>query len=167
MNRHGRYEMVDGRPALVFERTYAHPVEAVWRAVTRPEELAHWFPARVEVGELRPGAPIRFVFDDEQIPPSAGQIVEVDPPRRLVLTWEDDELRFELSSLTEGCRFTFTNLLSGDYPAASVAAGWHVCLDELAKLLTGEPAQAPGTVPTPEHEQLREEYAGRGVPAGA
>lgn len=37
----GRQHTIDGRPALVFERYLAHPVERVWRAVTEPRELAH------------------------------------------------------------------------------------------------------------------------------
>ena len=42
---HGTYEIVDDRSALTFERRLAHSVERVWRAVTEPAELAHWFPS--------------------------------------------------------------------------------------------------------------------------
>jgi uncharacterized protein YndB with AHSA1/START domain len=42
---HGTYEIVDDRSALTFERRLSHSVERVWRAVTEPAELAHWFPA--------------------------------------------------------------------------------------------------------------------------
>lgn len=50
----GTFETIDGRPALRFERDLAHPVDAVWRAVTDPVELAHWFPTHVTV-DLRIG----------------------------------------------------------------------------------------------------------------
>lgn len=40
----GTYIEHNGRPAVRFERTYAHSVDRVWAAVSDPEELAHWFP---------------------------------------------------------------------------------------------------------------------------
>jgi uncharacterized protein YndB with AHSA1/START domain len=55
---YGTYETIDGRPAVRFERRYPHPVERVWRAVTEPAELEHWFPTSVEV-ELRPDGPMK------------------------------------------------------------------------------------------------------------
>jgi uncharacterized protein YndB with AHSA1/START domain len=33
-----------GRYVLRFERHLGHSVERVWRALTEPSELAHWFP---------------------------------------------------------------------------------------------------------------------------
>ena len=46
----------EGRTVLRFERRLAHAPDKVWRAVTEPSELAHWFPAKIEAYELRPGA---------------------------------------------------------------------------------------------------------------
>ncbi len=48
----GTYVELDGRPAVRFVRTYPHPAERVWLAVSTPEGLAHWFPAQVAL-ELR------------------------------------------------------------------------------------------------------------------
>src|SRR3546814_12201994 len=62
MTRDGELMDIDGRPALRFERTYAHPMERVWRAVTSPEEMAAWFPSSVQ-GERAVVAAL--VFDDE------------------------------------------------------------------------------------------------------
>ena len=42
----GTLEIIDGRPALRFERYLAHSVERVWRAVSEPAELERWFPPR-------------------------------------------------------------------------------------------------------------------------
>jgi hypothetical protein len=38
---------VEGRSVLRFERALDHPPEKVWRAISDPAELEHWFPARV------------------------------------------------------------------------------------------------------------------------
>jgi uncharacterized protein YndB with AHSA1/START domain len=78
----GTYETIDGRPALRFERRYAHPVERVWRAVTEPGELAAWFPCSVELPDgRREGAAMRFVFPDAGFPPTEGSVLELDEPR--------------------------------------------------------------------------------------
>ena len=44
----GTLETIDGRPALRFERTLAHSVERVWRAISEPAELERWFPAAAD-----------------------------------------------------------------------------------------------------------------------
>lgn len=44
----GTLETIDGRPALRFERTLAHSVERVWRAISEPAELECWFPAAAD-----------------------------------------------------------------------------------------------------------------------
>lgn len=48
----GRYEQVDGQPVVRFERTFPHPVGAVWEAVTDSAQLVQWFPTTVEFSEL-------------------------------------------------------------------------------------------------------------------
>jgi uncharacterized protein YndB with AHSA1/START domain len=165
---HGTFETVDDRPTLRFERRLGHPIEAVWRAVTEPEELARWFPANVTV-EPRAGGRMTFAFPDEGLPPSEGEVTEYDPPRRFAFTWGEDHLRFELEPGEggEGCVLRFTHLLDERNRGARDAAGWHVCLNQLDKLLEGEPAEAPGSGPTGEWRELYEEYARRGLPTGA
>ena len=48
-----RPRSTDGRPAVRFVRELSHPRDAVWRMVTDPAELAHWFPCEVQVGDYR------------------------------------------------------------------------------------------------------------------
>ena len=68
-------ETSGGRHVLRFVRRLAHPPEKVFRAISEPDELRHWFP--VDAGGDR-------------------RVVEEDPPRLLVMRWEQDELRFEV-----------------------------------------------------------------------
>jgi uncharacterized protein YndB with AHSA1/START domain len=53
----GTYIEYDGRPAVRLQRTYPHPVDRVWAAVTEPAELSHWFPFAVQI-EPRAGGRI-------------------------------------------------------------------------------------------------------------
>jgi uncharacterized protein YndB with AHSA1/START domain len=167
MSSHGSYTTVGGRPAVRFERRLSHPIDAVWRAVTEPEELAHWFPAAVEL-ELRLGGRIHFTHTDGAAPPSAGEILELEPPRRLAFSWGDERLQIELAPDGDaGCRLTFTHVLSTREQAARDAAGWHVCLDRLRQRLDGDAADAPTAEPTSEWREHYAQYRQRGLPAGA
>src|SRR3954468_19561411 len=103
---HGIYEIVDDRSALTFERRLAHSVERVWRAVTEPAELAHWFPAAMS-GNLRPGGALTFAFPDGEMPTMQGEVIEAGPPGSRGVTWGDDGLRIELEPDGDGCVLHF------------------------------------------------------------
>ncbi len=127
----------DGRLELRFVRELAHPVEKVWRAVTEPEGLSAWFPFDIE-GERAAGAPLRFVFREEEGSEFSGTMVEFEPPAVMELSWEGDEpLRIELAARGSGCVLTLINRFDEIGKAARDAAGWHTCLDELACHLSG------------------------------
>ena len=78
MSAHGTYEEEDGRPAVRFQRSLRQPVDAVWRVITDPGELGHWFPCAVEL-ELRVGGPMTFTFAPGET--QSGEVLELDPPR--------------------------------------------------------------------------------------
>jgi uncharacterized protein YndB with AHSA1/START domain len=166
MTAHGTYTTVDDRPAVLFERRLAHPPHAVWRMVTDPAELQHWFPCEVEL-ESRVGGAMRFVFSPDLT--LDGEVLELDEPRRFAFLWGVDVLRFELVPDGDGTLLTMLHVLNeeGDDAAAKTAAGWHVCLDGMERRLAGGagPAQTGG--PTPEWRQRYAEYEQRGFPAGA
>lgn len=58
--------------------------EAVWEAITAPDQLPQWFGADVEF-ELTPGGQATFRGHDGDR--RRGVVEEVDPPRRLVFRW--------------------------------------------------------------------------------
>ncbi len=169
---YGAYDTIENRPALRFERRLAHPVEVVWQAITQPDQLEHWFPSRVEVDELVPGAEMTFRFENMPLDaPSTmtGRVTEFDPPRRFEFTWgppdHEDHLRFELEPAgrsEEETLLRLTVLLDEREKAARDSAGWHVCLDRLGRQLAG--AEPGGRE---DWSRLYEEYRRRGAPAGA
>jgi len=165
---YGAYDTIENRPALRFERRLSHPVEVVWQAITQPDELEHWFPSRVEVDELRPGADMTFRFENMPLDaPSTmtGRVLAFDPPRLFEFFWGGDHLRFELEPAghsEEECLLRLTVLLDEREKAARDSAGWHVCLDRLGRQLAG--AEPGGRE---DWGRLYEEYQRRGAPAGA
>jgi uncharacterized protein YndB with AHSA1/START domain len=148
----GTLETIDGRPALRFERRLAHPVQRVWRAVTEPAELAHWFVAPVPwtpaLGETFEGAGV------------TGEIVALEEPTLLRWTWGQERYAFELAPDGDGCRLVFTHVFDDRYgPAAQHAAGWETYLDRLVAHLGGgalSEEDAHGPI-----GELHERYAAR------
>ncbi len=119
------------RPILRFERHLARPIDEVWRAVTEPEQLKTWFPTRIEIDQWKVGAPLMHHFDDHDIDPLPGEVLECDPPRRLSFTWGSDTISFTLTPVADGgTTFVLTEELGASI-AARNAAGWESCLDRL------------------------------------
>jgi len=162
---YGSYDTIEDTPTLNFERRLSHPVDRVWRAITDRDELQHWFPSKVVVDELLPGAEMTFEFEDMPLdaPSSmAGRVTDVEAPRLFAFYWGEDHLRFELEPVDDakGCMLSLTVQLGARDKAARDAAGWHICLDRLERRLGDQSAVG-------EWRDYYDEYQRRGVPAGA
>ena len=123
-------QLDDGRWRLRFTRTLPHPPEKVWRALTEPEHLAHWFPTTIE-GERAAGAHLRFAFPAGQLPAFEGEMTAYEPPSLLELRWGPDLLRLELRPVEQGTELTLLDTLEALGKAARDGTGWHTCLDAL------------------------------------
>ncbi len=145
---------VNGQPTIRLERRLAHRPAKVWRAVTDPAELKHWFPAAVEA-ELRPGAPMRFTFPGEAVVDGTwdGEVLEVDEQKVFMFRWGGDVLRIELVPDGDGCRLVLTQTIGGGdiglLGAGRSAAGWDTCLDQLVAGLDGTSLAEPEDWLTP------------------
>jgi uncharacterized protein YndB with AHSA1/START domain len=125
------------KPVLRFERFLPRPIEQVWRAVTDPAEMRAWFPTRIEIERWEVGATLTHHFDGSGHPPLPGIVLECSEPHRLVFTWGDDTIGFELTPASGGTTFVLTEQL-GASRAARNAAGWEVCLERLLEGTVGE-----------------------------
>jgi uncharacterized protein YndB with AHSA1/START domain len=157
MQADGTIEQIDGRYVLRFERRFAHPVEKVWDALTRPERLAEWFGSDeieldlVEGGrfEVRTTGPPELV---EAIIREAGEealmqhntILRVERPLLFEHTFGDPDsiARWELQRDGDGCRLILTHTEPAAFAVADAPrdlGGWHTLLDLLDEALAGEP----------------------------
>jgi uncharacterized protein YndB with AHSA1/START domain len=166
MTELGQYVEIDGRPGVRFERTYPHPIDRVWAAVSEPSQLPAWFPSTVEIDPVV-GGTVTFSGDPNH-EGGASTVLAIDPPTRLWFSWGADELRFDLEAIGEdSCRFVLINLLDEQNAAARNGAGWHVCLAELDKVLRGIPSNGPHSEDTVPWQPLYEGYIELGLPSGA
>lgn len=126
---------------LHLSRTLPHPADRVWRALTDPVALAAWlWPARfattAEV-DLRVGGRYRIAGPGVGFA-VAGEYVAVEPPRRLVFTWqwdgEEDEtlVTVELTAAGAGTELVLVHeRFADDAQRDEHAKGWSDCLGRL------------------------------------
>jgi len=121
--------------------------EKLWSALTDPEFMKqYWFGMHCE-SDFTPGAPWRLVNDRGEVW-DAGEIIEANPPRRLVIRWEHQmrpELLAEGASLCtmelvpagQGVRLTITHSVEreGSKFIEAVSGGWPKILSNLKSLL--------------------------------
>ena len=69
------------------ERTMVLPAprQRVWEAITKPEQLAHWFGVVSDM-DFRVGGAIHFTWKNEPCP-YAGQIEVIEEPHRFAFRW--------------------------------------------------------------------------------
>ena len=143
--------------------------QAIWDAITKPEWTEKYgYGGRAEF-DLRPGQAFRHLTSPEmkafgatqgfEVPDVAvdGEVVESDPPRRLVLTWRmvmDPEsfaegftrLTYEIEeSVSGGTRLTVVHdlgtasklaaLVGGELEGTGAGGGWDWILSDLKSLL--------------------------------
>jgi len=137
-DRLGTLEETAGGWRLRFVRHLDRSPATVWRAFADPDLVARWFPTTIE-GNLVAGAPLRFELLGFKAEPFQGKVVEVDEPHLLVLLWGLDTLRFELAETPGGTDLTMTVEISELGRAARDGAGWHQCLDNLARMYAHDP----------------------------
>jgi uncharacterized protein YndB with AHSA1/START domain len=89
------------KPDFVYVTFIRTTPERLWSALTTPEFIRqYWFGMHCE-SDWKPGSPWKLVFADGRLA-DAGEIVEADPPQRLVIKWRNEwnaEMRAEGHSL--------------------------------------------------------------------
>ncbi|MBO0852612.1 MAG: SRPBCC family protein [Nocardia sp.] len=128
-----------GRWALVFTREFPQGREAIWAALTNPDELSQWAPYTADRALTTVGPVTLIMADGDTRHEQPGRITAADRPKLLEFTWGPDVLRWELTDNGSGTHLRLTHRLSERPRAAMMAAGWHICLDVAAFLLAGTP----------------------------
>jgi uncharacterized protein YndB with AHSA1/START domain len=94
--------------------------ERLWSALTTPDFIRqYWFGMHCE-SDWKPGSPWKLVFADGRLA-DAGEIVEADPPQRLVIKWRNEwnaEMRAEGYSL---CTFQIESVLDASPQAVKLS----------------------------------------------
>jgi uncharacterized protein YndB with AHSA1/START domain len=140
-NRLGKVgKLEDGRTCVKFERSFAHPIDKVWAAITEAKAREAWFPGFQ--CELREGGRFEIWFGGECEGPAhvEGKVTRYEPTN----VFECGSTRWELEPTSAGCTMAFTDILHFDGVrsdtdfANSVLGGWHAYMDLLENALDGK-----------------------------
>ena len=117
---------------LILVRELRHSPEKVWQALTDPAHLREWAPFEAD-GNLGTVGTVNLTWvGTSQV--SQTRVTRADAPKVL----EYNDIRWELEALGGGTRLTLWHKIDRRFIAWG-AAGWHICLDVLDRLLSGTP----------------------------
>ena len=126
------------RWTLVLVREPYHAPSKVWQALTDPLLLREWAPFDAD-RSLAAAGPVRLTTVGMPKPViSDTQVTRADAPKRLEYRWTDHDLRWQLEPIGLGTRLTLWHTLDQRF-ISMAAAGWHICLDVMDRLLAGAP----------------------------
>ena len=132
--------------------TYIHTIpEKLWEALTDSKFVRkYWFDATIECS-WKKGSPWKMLFPDGCVA-DMGEIVEIEPPRRVVIRWQNEwKLEFkaegptrctiELRPVDHAVKLTITHEI--DRPESefikALSTAWPITISNLKSLLeTGE-----------------------------
>jgi uncharacterized protein YndB with AHSA1/START domain len=143
------------RYTVEYVRTYPHPIERVWRAITDPAAMSVWFgPITFE---SRLGGAYRALWEEPTM--FTGVITAFEPPRRLRFggphPGADAHWQFELEPVDGGTRMVFVQRIPPGHDTLArwpldppdsppdtpwrpgTLSGWHSAFDGLADWLDG------------------------------
>lgn len=124
---------------LVLVRELAHPPASVWAALTDPAQLREWAPFDADRNLGHVGTATLTTVGAPQTQVSETRVTRADEPHQLEFSWGGQEIRWELTPLgRNGTRLTLWHNIHRNFIAMG-AAGWHICLDVLVRLLDHQP----------------------------
>ncbi|MDE2126978.1 MAG: SRPBCC domain-containing protein [Armatimonadetes bacterium] len=124
---------------LVLVRELHHSPEKVWKAITDPAQLREWAPFDADVSLDRVGAVVKLTTVGAPSPHvTETTVTHAEAPTLLEFAWNGLDTRWELEALPDGTRLTLRARIGRRYISMG-AAGWHICLDVLDRMLSGAP----------------------------
>jgi uncharacterized protein YndB with AHSA1/START domain len=119
----------------------------VWEAITEQNFIRqYWFGAIIECG-WKKGSPWRMSRADGSVT-DTGEILEIDPPRRMVIRWQNEwkpefkaegpsRCTIELEPMDSAVKLTITHEIDrpGSKLITAVSGGWPLILSNLKSLL--------------------------------
>lgn len=135
------------RSTFVYATYIRTTPEQLWSALTDAEFIKqYWFGARCE-SQWTAGSPWKLVSPDGQVM-DAGEIAEADPPRRLVIRWQnqwkpelkaegESQCTMELEPNGSAVKLTITHTIGREASKfiEAVTGGWPKVISNLKSLL--------------------------------
>jgi uncharacterized protein YndB with AHSA1/START domain/DNA-binding transcriptional ArsR family regulator len=156
-----RLEAPMSTPLHVYQIYVRATPERIWQALTDSEIVKHYYFGSVIDSDFQPGSPIIYKQPDTGRIDIEGEVLEADPPRKLVHTfsvrWDPDlndpptRVTWEITPMGEACRLSVTHdgFTEENETFASTRDGWPMILSGLKTYLeTGSVLEIGSPEPT-------------------
>ena len=132
--------------------------ERLWQAITSSEERTKFQFGNHVAADWKPGGHYEMGNAKHGVVLGEGEILELDPPRRLVQTmralWSDDvkaagfsRITWEIEQVEDSCRLTVTHDQLPEDANPQLYGGWPMILSGLKTWLeTGQTLTTPGSL---------------------
>jgi uncharacterized protein YndB with AHSA1/START domain/DNA-binding transcriptional ArsR family regulator len=142
----------------IFEIYIRTTPERLWQAITDPQIRSKYNFGAGVTSEWTPGARLEMGHPGGTGPLGEGEVLEVDPPRKLVHTmtalWGDDvksegpsRVTWEIRQIADSCRLIVTHDQLREGANSQLYGGWPMILSGLKTWLeTGELLTTPGSL---------------------
>jgi uncharacterized protein YndB with AHSA1/START domain len=148
---------------LVLVRELRHPPQKVWEALTDPAHLREWAPFDADGSMATAGNRVTLTTVGAPTPHvTETTVTRADAPHALEYSWGGFDMRWQLDAIDGGTKLTLWTNIDRRYVSMG-AAGWHICLDVLDRLLAGRPVGrivGPDALKFGGWQRLNGEYAG-------
>ena len=131
------------KPQFVYQIYILSTADRVWAALTDAELTAKYW-ARSNVSDWKVGSRWSHGFPNED-PDVVGEVLEAEPPRRLVTSWSPasktgdptrlSRVTYEIEQLGEKVRLTVTHTELTNEGLRDISRGWPAVLSNLKTLL--------------------------------
>jgi uncharacterized protein YndB with AHSA1/START domain len=132
-------------PENVYQVEIATTSERLWIAITDPDETRKYWYGALSICDWQVGARWVSQSPDGEVYLD-GEILEIDPPRRLVHTFHvvhepepaaelPSRIEFEITPIGDRCRLTVTHTGRGPATMAYTSGGWETIFAGMKQLL--------------------------------
>jgi uncharacterized protein YndB with AHSA1/START domain len=124
---------------LILVRELRQSPEKVWQALTDPAQLREWAPFDADRSMAAAGTTVKLTtVGAPSLHATETKVKRADAPKVLEYEWGGGDIRWELEALGGGTRLTLRAHIDRRFISMG-AAGWHICLDGMDRLLGGAP----------------------------
>ena len=132
------------QPALVFEIEIRSSAEKIWEAITSPDWSRRYFFDSAVRSDWKRGSKVAWIGEPSGMTMCEGEIVEIDPPWKLVTTWRSlwspelapeppSRVTWEIEERAKSCllRVTHDRLEQSPKTREAVSGGWTQIVDKM------------------------------------
>jgi uncharacterized protein YndB with AHSA1/START domain len=153
-----KQQLEDKTMEKIFEIYIKTTPQRLWKAITEPEQRRQYNFGAGVFSDWKPGSSYTMSARNGTFALGEGEILEVDPPRRLVQSmralWSDDvksegtsRITWEIEPIGDSCRLTITHDQLREGGNDQLYGGWPMILSGLKTWLeTGKRLTTPGSL---------------------